>query len=141
LNLRGVTYTFPGAGTGAKGGANWTIPDSHTSEVVKLRSASNSVLIRRTLDYDTYLVRVSFEDGYELRRIGPHAFVVATPMEAAADEDDDDVDDHATPPPLWVSVSFAPASEYGTETGLSAPFYSCYKRSFYQDRLGTNISS
>jgi hypothetical protein len=104
--------------------------------VVKLRSASNSVLIRRTLDYDTYLVRVSFADGYELRRIGPHAFVVATPMEAAADEDDDD----AAPPPLWVSVSFAPASEYGTETGLSAPFYSCYKRSFYQDRLGTNIS-
>ena len=47
----GVALSF-GGGTGDKSGANWTIPDAHSSEIVAARTASNSVLIRRTLDFD-----------------------------------------------------------------------------------------
>ena len=106
--LLGVAVSF-GGGTGDKSGANWTISNLHFSEVVKARSSSNSVLIRRSLDYDEYLVRISFSDGYTLLRVGPHAFVVVR-REAAAQG--------AAPEPLWVSVSFAPATEYGIQRFL-----------------------
>jgi len=99
----GVALSF-GGGTGAKSGANWTMPGAHTSEIVAGRSAVNSVLIRRTLDYDTYLVRVSFASGFELRRVGPHAFVVAKPLAAGAEQKEPE-----PAAPLWVSVAFAPA--------------------------------
>ena len=97
----GVALSF-GGGTGDKSGANWTIPDAHSSEIVAARTASNSVLIRRTLDFDSYLVRVSFADGAELRRVGPHAFIIAKPASASRGAGP------SGPSPLWVSVAFAP---------------------------------
>ena len=111
----GVALSF-GGGTGAKSGANWTIEGAHRSEIVVERSGSNSVLLRRTLDYDSYFVRVSFSSGYEFARVGAHAFVVRplpqyinvlrTTMVASAR--------------LWVSVGFVPTTQYGIMRFLPA---------------------
>jgi hypothetical protein len=102
--LLGVALSFA-AGTSAKPAMNWTDPDSHQTEV--LSSNTTSALIRRTLDYDQYLVRVSWSSSsFELRRVGPHAFVVA-PKRGAASVG-----------AIEVSVMYAPARGYGLDRFL-----------------------
>lgn len=79
------------------------------------------MLIRRTQDYDSYHVRVSFAPGFELRRVGPHAFVIGPPVHASAtvatagDTNDSHRATQAEVAPtseLWVTVGFAPTTEY-----------------------------
>ena len=61
----------------------------------------------RPQDYDSYTVRISFAAGFELRRVGPHAFLIAPGGTNQLTS-------------LWVSVSFAPANGYGIERFLPA---------------------
>ena len=65
-------------------------------------------------------MRVSFSSGHELRRVGPHAFVVAptaTHM-ASSTGDNHSRSDSARATTLWVSVGFAPTTEYGIQRFL-----------------------
>ena len=105
----GIAVSF-GGGSSGKAGANWSAEGDHTSEVVAAASTPTSVLILRTQDHDSYSVRVSFAPGFELRRVGPHAFVVAPPLSLTS----------PSPASLWVSVSFAPTKGYGIERFLPA---------------------
>ena len=72
--------------------------------IVAGASGATSVLIHRRQDYDEYYVRVSFAAGFELRRVGPHAFVIAKPLHHRQQQPSDDDSTES----LWVSVGFAP---------------------------------
>ena len=135
----GVAISF-GGGSGSKGGANWSAPTLHTSEIVPPpsvmeaassertgagpRAATTSVLIRRTQDYDSYHVRVTFAAGFELRRVGPHAFVIAPPPLDASTGDQvqrgSATAGAGAATRLWVSVGFAPTAPYGIMRFLPA---------------------
>jgi len=68
-----VVFEFPYASP-AMNAADWSRPQRHTSAA---RISANRTVIDRTLDADSYVVSVEWDDGEaEMKQEGPHRFVL-----------------------------------------------------------------
>lgn len=80
-----VRVAFPyGSGDMGGGGHDWTKDAAHTTSIV--RSTATSVLLKRQLDFDQYLVLCKWSAGATFKRDGPHAFLLEPHQQATGEE-------------------------------------------------------
>jgi hypothetical protein len=68
-----VSFEFP-YGSGAMNAADWSHPEKHRSR--EAASGANRLEIVRELDGDAYSAEIAWQTAGEMKREGPHRFVL-----------------------------------------------------------------